>query len=63
MRCSQQQDGRYDIAGIYFVLAGTRVNHTGVLAVRNHLSSSLAVGILTFVLNSLHEFNYAKINP
>ena len=62
MRCSQQKDVRYDISGLYCVLAGTRVNHTGVLAVGNHLSSSLAVGILTFVLNSSHGFSYAKIN-
>ena len=43
-------------------LADTRVNHTGVLAVSNYLGSSLAAGILTFVLNSLYGFNYAKIN-
>ena len=28
-----------------YVLADTRVNHTGVLAVGNYLGSSLAVGI------------------
>ena len=43
-------------------LADTRVNHTGVLAVGNYLGSSLAVGILTFVLNLLYGFNYVKIN-
>ena len=46
----------------YIILADTRVNHTGVLAVGNYLGLSLAVGILTFVLNSLYGFNYAKIN-
>ena len=44
------------------ILADTRVNHKGVLAVSNYLGSSLAAGILTFVLNSLYGFNYAKIN-
>ena len=44
------------------LLADTRVNHTGVLTVSNYLGSSLAAGILTFVLNSLYGFNYAKIN-
>ena len=46
----------------YCVLADTRVNHTGVLAVGNYLGSSLAVGIFTFVVNSLYGFNYVKIN-
>ena len=45
-----------------YILADTRVNHTGVLAVSNYLGSSLAAGSLTFVLNSLYGFNYAKIN-
>ena len=44
------------------VLADTRVNHTGVLAVGNYLGFSLAVGIFTFVVNSLYGFNYVKIN-
>ena len=43
-------------------LADTRVNHTGVLAVGNYLGFSLAVGIFTFVVNSLYGFNYVKIN-
>ena len=43
------------------VLADTRVNHTSVLAVGNYLGSSLAIGILTFIVNSLYGFNYAKI--
>ena len=47
---------------VLILLADTRVNHTGVLAVSNYLGSSLAAGILTFVLNSLYGFNYAKIN-
>ena len=34
----------------------------GVLAVGNYLGSALAVGILTFILNSLYGLNYAKIN-
>ena len=34
----------------------------GVLVVGNYLGLSLAVGILTFVLNSLHGVNYAKTN-
>ena len=38
------------------------MNHTGVLAVSNYLGSSLAAGILTFVLNTLYGFNYANIN-
>ena len=46
----------------YCVLADTRVNHTGVLAVGNYSGSSLVVGIFTFVVNSLYGFNYAKIN-
>ena len=44
------------------VLADTRVNHTGVLAVSNYLGSSVAAAILTFVLNSLYGFNCEKIN-
>ena len=44
------------------ILADTRVNHTGVLAVGNYLGFSLAVGIFTFVVNSLYGFNYVKIN-
>ena len=44
------------------LLADTRVNHTGVLAVGNYLGFSLAVGIFTFVVNSLYGFNYVKIN-
>ena len=44
------------------ILADTRVNHTGVLAVGNYSGSSLVVGIFTFVVNSLYGFNYAKIN-
>ena len=44
------------------ILADTRVNHTGVLAVSNYLGSSVAAAILTFVLNSLYGFNYEKIN-
>ena len=47
---------------LLYLLADTRVNHTGVLAVGNYLRSSLAVGILTFTVNSLNGFNYAKIN-
>ena len=46
----------------YVRLADTRVNHTGVLAVGNYLGFSLAVGIFTFVVNSLYGFNYVKIN-
>ena len=42
------------------ILADTRVKHTGVLAVGNYLGSFLAVGILTFILISLHGFKYAK---
>ena len=37
---------------ILYILADTRVNHTGVLVVGNYLGSSLAVGILTFIVNS-----------
>ena len=47
---------------IYLILADTRVNHTGVLAVGTYLGFSLAVGIFTFVVNSLYGFNYVKIN-
>ena len=43
------------------LLADTRVNHTGVLAVGTYLGFSLAVGIFTFVVNSLYGFNYVKI--
>ena len=35
------------------LLAGTRVNHTGVLAVDSYSDSSLAAGILTFILSFL----------
>ena len=42
------------------LLADTCVKHTGVLAVGNYLGSFLAVGILTFILISLHGFKYAK---
>ena len=52
----------YVLISNYLLLTDTRVNHTGVLAVSNYLGSSLAAGILTFVLNSLYGFNYAKIN-
>ena len=38
------------------------MNHTGVLAVGTYLGFSLAVGIFTFVVNSLYGFNYVKIN-
>ena len=44
------------------LLADTHVNHTGDLAVGNYLGFSLAVGIFTFVVNSLYGFNYVKIN-
>ena len=44
---------------IYYLLAGTRVNHSGVLAVSNYLGSSFVVGILEFILTSLYGFNYA----
>ena len=53
---------QYISLALLYIIAGIRVNHTGVLAVGNHLSSSLAVGTLTFILNSLHGFNYAKLN-
>ena len=33
-----------------YILAGTRVNHTGVLAVDSYSDSSLAAGILTFII-------------
>ena len=38
-----------------YILADTRVKHADVLAV----GSSFIAGILTFVLISLHGFNYA----
>ena len=50
-----------DLGSVFVVtLAGTRVNHTGVLAVSNYLGSSFIVGILEFLLISLYGFNYAK---
>ena len=58
--------GRYPMTGRiwhtygYNVLADTRVNHTGALAVSNYLGSSLPAEILTFVLNSL--YGLSKIN-
>ena len=63
---SLQSMGHFALVLILFpalyILADTRVNHTGVLAVGNYLGFSLAVGIFTFVVNSLHGFNYVKIN-
>ena len=35
------------------LLAGTRVNHTGVLAVDSYSDASLAAEILTFILSFL----------
>ena len=57
-----QHENRLNLSVCLLLLADTRVNHTGVLAVGNYLGFSLAVGIFTFVVNSLYGFNYVKIN-
>ena len=43
-------------ASDYIKLAGTHVNHTGVLAVDSYSDSSLAAGILIFILSFLISY-------